>query len=547
MAMDKRNMVVDDVLRSPLLSIRCASLSIFIASVSLLLVFISAPLPGKLETLSGESLDRPQQNVELQPLLAPGSDRNDVRMKFKNIHPTWREAARSTGNTVAVVLNWSRFENVRRIAFVLCNPELDPIIEHVLVWNNNPKPLTYSDFLPTTCSEEKLRIVNSAENMYFHARFLGCSQSDSEYCFVQDDDYLVLPEVIHTLHARVTELGRPSAVHLLPPHERLSSDLRVVYAGNGANAFHTSFSWLGHGTMMHRSLASEFLSLLQILNISNEEVKMADNYFTVLRNHPPETWFDQGIELGGGQAFTVGSEGHERNKKHILRACYYLDTVLGSEVYRGRAAGGKHPFISIDNAEGSFAPAQGLAACLGRPCLFETTISLLPNEIKHSCERAQDMLDIEERNLRILGDKMVHYSSYPPSFAVDGKPDTAFRSPRNATRGDTITLDMLRDVSVLYSHTQIVFLVDEATVRILRTCKFQTSPDSRKWTTLSGELACVRVDLEKTGNHLLECSTGTGDLSIGSISGTRYFRAHLTGDREERWSIHEMWIRGHST
>jgi hypothetical protein len=69
---------------------------------------------------------------------------------------------------------------------------------------------------------------------------------------------------------------------------------------------------------MHRSLASEFLLLLQVLNFPDEELKMADNYFTVLRNHPTETWFDQGIELGGGEAFTVGYEGHERNKKHIV-------------------------------------------------------------------------------------------------------------------------------------------------------------------------------------------------------------------------------------
>jgi hypothetical protein len=60
--------------------------------------------------------------------------------------------------------------------------------------------------------------------------------------------------------------------------------------------------------MMHRSLASECLLLLQVLNLPDEEMKMADNYFTVLRNHPPETWFDQGIELGGGQAFIVGYE-----------------------------------------------------------------------------------------------------------------------------------------------------------------------------------------------------------------------------------------------
>ena len=132
----------------------------------------------------------------------------------------------------------------------------------------------------------------------------------------QDDDYLILPEVIQTLHTRVIEHERPSAVYLLPPHERLSSDLRAMYTHN--RSLHTSFSWLGHGTMMHRSLASDFLLLLQALDVPKEDVKMADNYFTILRNHPPETWFNQGIELGGGQAFTVGYEGHERNKKYIV-------------------------------------------------------------------------------------------------------------------------------------------------------------------------------------------------------------------------------------
>jgi len=50
---------------------------------------------------------------------------------------------------------------------------------------------------------------------------------------LQDDDRLILPEVIQTLHARVTE-------HVLP-HEHLSSDLRLVYAGSNAA-----------GDMMHR-------------------------------------------------------------------------------------------------------------------------------------------------------------------------------------------------------------------------------------------------------------------------------------------------------
>ena len=92
---------------------------------------------------------------------------------------------------------------------------------------------------------------------------------------------------------------------------------------------------------------------------------------------------------------------------------------------------GKLPFISLDkrdDSEGSFVQRRGLAPCLGRSCVFETNIALLPTAIRHSCERAQDMLDMEEQNLRFLGDSKIHYLSYPPSLAVDGKPDTPFRS-----------------------------------------------------------------------------------------------------------------------
>ena len=96
-----------------------------------------------------------------------------------------------------------------------------------------------------------------------------------------------------------------------------------------------------------------------------------------------------------------------------------------------RTANGKVPFTSLDklkHSEGSFVLRRGLAPCLGRPCVFETNVALLPTAIRHSCERAQDMMDLEEQNLRILGDNKMHYLSYPPSLAVDGRPDTAFRS-----------------------------------------------------------------------------------------------------------------------
>jgi hypothetical protein len=96
-----------------------------------------------------------------------------------------------------------------------------------------------------------------------------------------------------------------------------------------------------------------------------------------------------------------------------------------------RTVDGKVPFTSLDkleDSEGSFVLRRGLAPCLGRPCVFETNVALLPTTIRHSCERAQDIMDLEEQNLRTLGDDKMHYLSYPPSLAVDGRPDTAFRS-----------------------------------------------------------------------------------------------------------------------
>jgi hypothetical protein len=83
---------------------------------------------------------------------------------------------------------------------------------------------------------------------------------------------------------------------------------------------------------MHRSLVSDFLTLMRDLRFSAEETKIADNYFSILNNRPVETWFDQGIELGGGQPFTVGTEGNERNERHIVRA-FPRSTLPGPDLH----------------------------------------------------------------------------------------------------------------------------------------------------------------------------------------------------------------------
>ena len=139
----------------------------------------------------------------------------------------------------------------------------------------------------------------------------------------QDDDYLIQAGIIRSLRARLASSLEPHTIHLLPPHEHLSSSLREIHVSKPDPSYladiHTSFAWLGHGAMMHRSQAEDFLSLMRYLRASPDEMKMADNYFTILSNRVPEIWFDQSFGLGGGNAFTVGDEGHQRNAKHIVR------------------------------------------------------------------------------------------------------------------------------------------------------------------------------------------------------------------------------------
>lgn len=121
------------------------------------------------------------------------------------------------------------------------------------------------------------------------------------------------------MHRTLSTTSQPhSSIHLLPPHEHLTTTLRTIELTN--NDMHTTFAWLGHGAMMLRSRVIEFLATMDFLNATKEEKQMADNYFSILQGNgsPPQIWVDQGIELGGGQAFTVGAEGDKRNNRHIV-------------------------------------------------------------------------------------------------------------------------------------------------------------------------------------------------------------------------------------
>lgn len=347
-----------------------------------------------------------------------------------------------------------------------------------------------------------------------------------------------MPEIIRTLHARVLRTPDHS-IHLLPPHEVLSTQLRTTVTPDGV---HTSFAWLGHGTILPRAGAVDFLALLHHLNASEDEMKMADNYFTILNNRIPEVWFDQGIELGGGQPFTVGMDGDERNKIHIINAYRYLDTLLSA--FGASDISHKLPFIEVDVVTPAGHPIFQ-APCLGASCLLQTNIPLLPSHLKAGYS-IDDVFVQELRSIQSLGQGAVdHYLQFPPSQAVDGRPDTAFRSPLPARRGDFVGLDMLSRLGSTNSTFEITLLVTKETVDILHHALFESSIDAVHWVVSTRAFVCEKTELSglrgpRSAPHKLqECSIQLQETDH------RFFRASLQVDipSSPHWMIYEFWIR----
>ncbi|KAH8120060.1 hypothetical protein DFH11DRAFT_1558066 [Phellopilus nigrolimitatus] len=342
---------------------------------------------------------------------------SDVKFTMVSASP----ARNNTPDTTAVVLNWSRLENVVLISALLCGPWLSSTIAQVLIWNNNPNiTLGMKNFRGTGCSAKKLRIHNSPSNIYFRARFIACAEAQTPFCFIQDDDYLIRPEIIQNMHAFFTQSPSIPSLHLLPAHEHLLSRLRTINTVDGLIT--TSFAWLGHGTFLSRSVANDFLNLLLDLEVDEEALKMADNYFTILANRPKqeEIWFDHGIELGGGQPFTVGPEGDARNDRHITQALTYLSTLVA-----GNAASSS-PYISRPNISHT---DVNMAPCRLASCLVKSNIELLPDYQRSEVRIAEDMVPEAQRQWRALGQEQTQwYMQNSLSTIVDGRSETAFHS-----------------------------------------------------------------------------------------------------------------------
>ncbi|KAJ6539165.1 hypothetical protein B0H19DRAFT_1177471 [Mycena capillaripes] len=461
-------------------------------------------------------------------------NRNNQSPSASHYDPNDIKLSQSEPDVTAVLLNWVRMANVVQIVSVLCGAALDGVIKEIVVWNNNPvRPLVDEDF--TNCTH-KLRIHNSPENLYFQARFIACSSASTPYCFIQDDDYLLEPEIIRTLRARIDTHD----IFFLPPDEILSSHLLSVDSPSTNITF--GFSWLGYGALILRSNAESFLSLLKRIGASEEESKMADNYYSILKNSVPEVWTGYPTELFGGGAFTVAEQGGvARNRKHIAAAANYLDRIVADM----NAGDSQWPYISLPPSHRE--PRFERSPCLERLCLLESTISFLPEIFAtDTYQKAVEVFSREAQLSPTLTEQFTsNYVNFPLSRAVDADPNTFFRSSQDAAQGDTLVLDIFDGVQQMnWTGVEWLWLVDTDMAPVLEASAYSFSSDKRTWVESSGSVSCTTFSpqISASSSSTLECHV---PIEGPSLDSARYFRLQLRkATFTVPWRIYETWLRG---
>lgn len=143
------------------------------------------------------------------------------------------------------------------------------------------------------------------------------------------------------------------------------------------------------------------------------------------------------------------------------------------------------------------------APCLHAACLIETNIRLLPDfaTVTPAISSASKVLVVEESRRKAINLNITeNYLNHPLSHAVDGDSQTYFKSSFGlflvvfhpvsnlcstaGSKGDLITLDLLRNLPFDAAGPDIRLLVDASTMQILIASRWDTSPDGSKWVSL---------------------------------------------------------------
>jgi len=377
--------------------------------------------------LFGIYLFSPSKDSTMPPDITPQPQDSD---SLANVIPTDGD-----GEATAVLLNWSRLENLKIIVKHLCKYS---IFKEIMIWNNNGDVhLSDSMFTDTHCG--KLRYYNSPGNMHFIARYMACAMATTPYCYFQDDDWII--QHIRSMYANF--LRFPHLVHTDTNADVYSlTNWRWCFFDDNVG-LHSCFSWVGTGAFASRKNVVKFLKLASITEMDPKEFAYGDMYFTTFMNQVTYQLENELKELPQENAFSAG-EGRIRNKIYMHKALVRLYDHLSR----------KTEIFETNELNPKMTERDVRSPCANDRCLFLTNKHSFPDV---RLFRYRPYINISEsERIHESYFSTEHFIRFPYSHAVDDKEWTAWKSQDVIRKGDYVGLDLLLPMPVPLTFELIV-------------------------------------------------------------------------------------------
>jgi len=320
-----------------------------------------------------------------------------------------------------ILVNWSRPRNLHRIIRTLKNADH---IGEIVIWNNNNQHQ-----LDAKHFDHGVKVHNSEYNENTFGRWRACGElAKHDLCYFIDDDFLPL----NFLQLFVSIERDPLRLHAAGYVKLVWNDLRWGVEST-ERGIHSSFSWLGHGSIINRTLAIKFLEQTADMNLG--DIPICDNAFALWTNRYPALYSDnpQSDGLTGKYGFSKGDILQNLNYARVNALNLLLKNV--DRWYPNRNSKDELPLISS-----MFQNRCGVLLTNIRPRAYSSNfkvISELETSWKyiHTSEEAKGAGVFEE----FMSD--TDFSLYN---AIDKDANSFWRTNKSLSKGEFFVIDLMK-------------------------------------------------------------------------------------------------------
>ena len=324
----------------------------------------------------------------------------------------------------AVVTTWAsdRLPNVRTIVSALAG---HCFIKEIIVYNNNVDVTLKTTELPAVPYFVSVRIINSPANVITLSKYDGCTKAAHPVCFVIDDDWH--PKYLWSLLS--TFMRNNGSTVVLTNALTYVMDKRYTFV-NETYKLKFGFAWLGVGSFFSQQVARSFLNKWSTISPNGMFEGYQDFFFTM--------W-------GGALPIVVEADIQPMSFNDAPAA------LSNQPLYKDFEERGmmESAALVFENRE-MFLNHHGVletherAPCHDDSCVF---VSNLDFPIKNA--RVDQVLRKHFWEKVLFSWDATHdesmrsdFVAYPYHFAVDGNPNTYWKSYRRVERGDFFGLEL---------------------------------------------------------------------------------------------------------